>query len=126
VREFLQSVDMSLVSAQGEAMLLPQHLPLELRVRLMRGRVSSRGLAEAQPVLKTRLTVTGPWRMHRAQLLDKAEADYFSALMAQTKGDTVLASEVSGLKTARLYELLGKHGLIKGRRGAEPFPENLE
>jgi len=126
VREFLQSVDMSLVSAQGEAMLLPQHLPLELRVRLMRGRVSSHGFAEAQPVLKTKLTVAGPWRTHRAQLLDKAEAEYFSALMVQTRGDAALASEVSGLKTARLYELLGKHGLIKGRRGAEPFPENLE
>ena len=44
VRELLQTVAMSLVAAQGERMLLPQHLPLELRVRLMRGAVAgSRG-----------------------------------------------------------------------------------
>lgn len=126
VREFLQSVDMSLVSALGEAMLLPQHLPLELRVRLMRGRVGSRTFAEAPPVLKSGLTILGPWREHRARLLEKAEEDYFSALMSQTGGNAGLASELSGLKTARLYELLSKHGLVKGRRGTGSLPEKPE
>ena len=123
VRELLQTVDMSLVSAQGEAMLLPQHLPLELRVRLMRGRVSSRSFAQAHPVLESRLAVLGPWREHRARLLDKAEAEYFSALLASTGGDMGLATELSGLKIARLYELLGKHGLVKARRATAAILE---
>ncbi|MDP2848391.1 MAG: sigma-54 dependent transcriptional regulator [Humidesulfovibrio sp.] len=123
VREFLQTVDMSLVSARGEAMLLPQHLPLELRVRLMRGRVSSRSFAQAHPVPESRLAVLGPWREHRTRLLDKAEFEYFSSLLASTGGDVGLAAELSGLKTARLYELLGKHGLIKTRRPMAGIPE---
>ena len=125
VRELLQSVDMSLVSALGEAMLLPQHLPLELRVRLMRGSVAARGY-QAAPQGNPALAALGPWREHRARLLEKAEADYFSALMARTGGDACLAAELSGLKTARLYELLGKHGLVKNRRGGAAFPVKAE
>ncbi len=125
VRELLQSVDMSLVSALGEGMLLPQHLPLELRVRLMRGSVAARGYQTA-PHGAPDLAALGPWREHRARLLEKAEADYFSALMARTGGDACLAAELSGLKTARLYELLGKHGLVKRRRGGAAFPVKPE
>jgi len=122
VREFLQTVDMSLVAAHGEQVLLPQHLPLELRVRLMRGRVASRACAAPAPLAST---VGGirPWRMHRAGILVKAEKDYFVALMAFSGGDAALASELSGLKSARLYELLGKHGLVRGRRGGDVIPE---
>jgi len=125
VRELLQSVDMSLVSALGEAMLLPQHLPLELRVRLMRGSVAARGY-QAAPQAKEELAAPGPWREHRARLLERAEAEYFSALMTRTGGDANLAAELSGLKTARLYELLGKHGLVKGRRAGVAFPGKAE
>ena len=120
---------MSLVSSMGEAMLLPQHLPLELRVRLMRGRVASRAIAEpeaAAEAMADHALPPGPWREHRARLLDRAEAEYFSALMAHTGGDAALAAELSGLKTARLYELLGKHGLVKGRRPIAQFPEKPE
>jgi Transcriptional regulator containing PAS, AAA-type ATPase, and DNA-binding domains len=122
VRELLQTVDMSLVSAHGERVLLPQHLPLELRVRLMRGRVASGAFAAAPPLAST---VGGirPWRVHRAGILEKAEKDYFAALMAFAGGDSGLASELSGLKSARLYELLGKHGLVRGKRVGMMTPE---
>jgi len=113
---------MSLVSAHGERVLLPQHLPLELRVRLMRGRVASRAYAEPVPLAST-LGGIRPWRAHRAGILEKAEKDYFVALMAFACGDANLASELSGLKSARLYELLGKHGLVRGRRGWDATPE---
>jgi hypothetical protein len=67
---------MSLVSAHGEFVLLHQHLPLDLRVRLLRRREA-----------------------------DRAEAAQFS-----------------GLKSARLFELLAKHGMLKARRGQHEFP----
>jgi two-component system NtrC family response regulator len=125
VRELLQTVDMSLVAAHGERVLLPQHLPLELRVRLMRGRVGSHAFAAAEPLAST-VGAIRPWREHRSSVLEKAEKDYFSALMAFAGGDAALASDLSGLKSARLYELLGKHGLVRGRRLAEGIPENPE
>jgi hypothetical protein len=43
--------------------------------------------------------------------------------MDQAEGDTALASALSGLKTARLYELLGKHGLVRTRRSVPAVPE---
>lgn len=125
VRELLQTVDMSLVSALGERVLLPQHLPIDLRVRLMRGRVSARPdppMAETPATAATAARLP-PWREHRAAVLEQAEAAYFTALMNQAGGDTALASTLSGLKTARLYELLGKHGLVRARRGAPGIPE---
>lgn len=145
VRELLQTVDMSLVAAHGERVLLPQHLPLELRVRLLRGQVGAHavpavsigltdaGLAEAGVAEAAPEKVPAPaggvpsrWREHRAAVLERAEREYFSALMAYTDGDAVLAAELSGLKSARLYELLGKHGLVRGRRSSGVFPEKAE
>ena len=124
---------MSLVAAHGERVLLPQHLPLELRVRLMRGRVASR--AEATPLeeplgggapLAATAASLRPWRQHRCQILKNAEREYFTALLALSRGDAAQAAALSGLKSARLYELLGKHGLLRAKRGGEGFPVKPE
>ncbi|OGR35015.1 MAG: hypothetical protein A2051_10390 [Desulfovibrionales bacterium GWA2_65_9] len=125
VRELIQTVDMSLVSAHGEHILLPQHLPLDLRVRLMRRSVSDRAEAGQGAALDQADHMPGhsgvpmPWREHRLRVLDKAERAYFSALLRQTGGDAAQAAQLSGLKSARLYELLAKHGLLKAQRGHE-------
>jgi two-component system NtrC family response regulator len=129
VRELLQTVDMSLVSAQGEQTLLPQHLPLDLRVRLMRRSVTGKteaGFAAALAQGGNGGAPSGalkPWREHRAQLLSEAERAYFSALMGLTGADAAKAARLSGLKSARLYELLAKHDLLKARRGQISTPE---
>jgi len=127
VRELLQTVDMSLVSAHAEQALLPQHLPLDLRVRLMRRSVADRAEAvQTTAAASGALTPGGapwPWRAHRARVLDEAECAYFAALLQQTGGDAAQAAQLSGLKSARLYELLAKHGLLKAKRGAAPLPE---
>ena len=133
VRELLQTVDMSLVSAHGERVLLPQHLPLELRVRLLRGRVASRSeiippVAASPGGAPQATTMDGlpPWRQHRSKILDAAEHEYFSTLMTISGGDAALAADLSGLKSARLYELLGKHDLLRAKRGGEDFPVKPE
>jgi two-component system NtrC family response regulator len=125
VRELLQTVDMSLVSAHGDQVLLPQHLPMDLRVRLMRRSVAGRAESGHESALGTPgkgLLAPRPWREHRAELLDKAEREYFSALLQQVDGDAAQAARLSGLKTARLYELLSKHGLLKANRRRANIP----
>jgi len=129
VRELFQTVDMSLVSAHGDEALLPQHLPLDLRVRLMRRSVTDKaeaGLAAAPDQEDSRGAQSGklqPWRAHRAQLLGEAERAYFSALLRMTGADAARAAQLSGLKSARLYELLAKHGLLKAKRSQTDIPE---
>jgi len=121
-------VDMSLVSAHGGEALLPQHLPLDLRVRLMR-RVTDRaesGHAATLDQGDSRGAQPGalkPWRAHRAQVLGEAERAYFSALLRLTGADAAKTAQLSGLKSARLYELLAKHGLLKAKRGEPYIPE---
>jgi len=130
VRELLQTVDMSLVAAQGERALFPQHLPLELRVRLMRGSVALRALSSGADSGGVRPgeppRPLEPWREHRATILQKVERRYFEALLTLTAGDAAQAAVISGLKSARLYELLAKHGLLKARRGESLIPETPE
>jgi len=127
VRELLQTVDMSLVSAHGEHVLLPQHLPLDLRVRLLRRSVADRAEAGQETALADgaadEAAALKPWREHRARALDKAERDYFSTLFLHTNGDVARAARFSGLKSARLYELLAKHGLLRGNRSQADFPK---
>ena len=133
VRELLQTLDMSLVSAHGELELLPQHLPLDLRVRLVRHRVGGKiGLAAQETGSPARSTTEAgaqmarpaaplpPWRDYRARAMEGIEAVYFAELLRQCGGDVALAALTAGLKPARLYELLGKHGLGRTRR---PFGE---
>jgi len=116
---------MSLVSAHGDQVLLPQHLPMDLRIRLMRRSVAGRvetGHQAAEADTGERLQAPMPWREHRAELLDKAEREYFSALLRQVDGDAAQAARLSGLKSARLYELLSKHALLKANRRHSRIP----
>jgi two-component system, NtrC family, response regulator len=127
VRELLQTVDMSLVSAHGDHVLLPQHLPLDLRVRLMRRSVTDRAeaghdAAPGQPGDTGEAGALKPWREHRARVLDNAEHAYFSTLLLHTNADVAHAALLSGLKPARFYELLAKHGLLKARRDRTRIP----
>ncbi len=131
VRELAQTLDMALVSAQGESELLPQHLPIDLRVRLVRHQVAGRAATAPTPLLapQTAWGTAAPerpgqapqaatastWKDYRARIVDEAERAYFSELMERCSGDASQAVGLSGLKPARLYELLSKHGLRRLR-----------
>ncbi len=131
VRELAQTLDMALVSAQGESELLPQHLPIDLRVRLVRHQVAGRAATAPTPLLAPQTAwgtaaperpgqapqaaTTSTWKDYRARIVDEAERAYFSELMERCSGDASQAANLSGLKPARLYELLSKHGLRRLR-----------
>jgi two-component system NtrC family response regulator len=57
------------------------------------------------------------WKEYRDKAMDVVERLYFRDLMNHCRGDVQKACEISGLKPARLYQLMQKHGIARpGRR----------
>ena len=52
-------------------------------------------------------------KAYRDIAIARCEHDYLVRLMSETAGDITQACAVSGLKRARLYDLLKRHGVAR-------------
>ncbi len=110
VRELIHAVERSLAAALNDAVLVPAHLPTNIRVSLARSSLplpgAREGSAERGP--------GGPFpslRQIRLQAVAEVEARYLRELLAASGGDIPQACALSGLSRPRLYALLKKYGL---------------
>jgi two-component system NtrC family response regulator len=127
VRELFNVLETAVIAAQGEPTLFRRHLPVDLRARIAREAVADRRRSPRRPApapeapTRPRPGAAGgdegfpSWRDHRAKALAEVEQRYFSELLRRTGGDRQAACRLAGLRPARLYELLGKHGLLGPR-----------
>ncbi len=120
VRELIQTMERAIASARGESVLLPAHLPMELRAKAVRAMVEDRG-----PDAATRRPggsgsrasgLAGEdglstFKAFRRRRVDDMEREYLQRLAAASGGDVAAARRISGFSKTRLYELLKKHGL---------------
>jgi len=110
VRELIHAVERSLASALDEPVLIPMHLPTNIRVSLARSAVPK------APAMEEGLggpSKTGPFpsmREFRGRALATLETRYLQDLMDATGHDVPRACALSGLSRARLYALLKKYG----------------
>jgi len=115
VRELVHALESALVAAQGYETLFPQHLPEEIRVKVVRRQTSEyleRQGASPQEAIPMASALTGaPLREVRDAAADAAERQYLEELLILTKGDVGQACSRSGLSRSRFYVLLRKHGL---------------
>lgn len=110
VRELVNTLESAVALEPTCPTLYPKHLPEYIR---------SHSLAKESPELRwsTRPnigTIGAQGRLptmktFRRQAKETAERQYLSALLKQTDGDIDDACRISGLKRARLYELLKKY-----------------
>ena len=111
VRELYNTLETAVVAAQGEPTLFPRHLPVDLRASIARNAAGRRG--ETGPPKRPAPDTGFPtWRAFRAQAVAETEQRYFAELMRHAAGDRRVACRLAGLRPARLYQLLGKHGLL--------------
>jgi DNA-binding NtrC family response regulator len=110
VRELIHAVERSLAAAMNDTVLVPAHLPTNIRVSLARSSLplpgAREGSAERGP--------GGPFpslRQIRLQAVAEVEARYLRELLAASGGDIPQACALSGLSRPRLYALLKKYGL---------------
>jgi two-component system NtrC family response regulator len=109
-------LDTAVSSALHEPTLYPKHLPVYLRVKLAHsslketGETTTHGTQNARKIEK--LTTLNSFR---EEVIDEAERQYLSELLAQTRNDIQEVCRISGLSRSRLYALLKKYDLIKAR-----------
>lgn len=111
VRELEHTLQAAIAAAQGERVLFFKHLPLSLRVHLVRHAVTPRtdsATVQKQSIQsKQRLSL----KAFRKQAADRAEGDYLKTLIQNHKGDIKAICQTAAISRSRYYELLKKHRL---------------
>ncbi len=115
IRELIQALEKTLLSAGGESVIHSKHLPTHIRIQVARDRVQSTAKDPEAPAAQLPAP-TAPLSLkefHRTAV-SAAEKQYFKDLMEFTAGDIADACRVSGLSRSRLYALLKKYLLPPG------------
>jgi two-component system NtrC family response regulator len=111
VRELINALERSLISARYERVLFPQHLPTHIRVQLVRSSLEDKGLEES-PASPSPQSFP-PIHEIRTRVLEEAERKYLHDLLSFTRGNILEACRISGLSRSRFYLLLKKHKISK-------------
>jgi two-component system NtrC family response regulator len=110
VRELVNTIDSMLAVAGPHPGLLPKHLPLNIRVKIV-----CRGFADSAPSAPGKHGGANTPRTDPESLISfkdyrhQSEKRYLDELMAGTRRNISQACKISGISRSRLYELLAKH-----------------
>ncbi|HPL63219.1 MAG TPA: sigma-54 dependent transcriptional regulator [Syntrophales bacterium] len=111
VRQLINTIDRAYVMAGREPVLFPQHLPVELRLDLLR-----KSLVERDESVSSGVDLYP----NLLEFRKKMDSDYLAGLMRKTGGDIDAACSISGLSRSHLYALLKSHKLTNiGNRKSE-------
>lgn len=116
VRELENTMEYMLAVAEDAPILFPDHLPVALRVELIRsqvGRKTAPARASMGKDSNEGPSLLGPYRDFREYTLSNAEKAYFSNLMYGVDWDIQKACQVSQLSRPRLYALLKKYQIVR-------------
>ncbi len=116
VRELIHVLEAMVACAPDEEMLLPAHLPQELRIQMLRARV---GRASQPPVPSAPAQAAGllsSWSEYKKQEQERIESAYVDGLVHASHGELRQALQISGLSPSRLYSLLSKYGRSLGEK----------
>ncbi|MEN6374246.1 MAG: sigma-54 dependent transcriptional regulator [Smithella sp.] len=105
IRELVSSMESALVAAHNETILYPKHLPMHIRVRLIRDTVSKK-----DDIVKPSVKMITLKEL-RDSVFAREERQYLQDLMALTSGNIKEACRTSGLGRARLYQLIKKYNI---------------
>ncbi len=114
VRQLLQALEAAVIAAQDDPVLVPHHLPVDIRAKLARAslgkhnRPSDAASVDAEGIL-ARPVALPSWQEYRKAEVADAEMRYLRKLMRLCEGDLKKACEVSSLSRPRLYALMQKH-----------------
>lgn len=118
IRELRHALEEAVAAADQEPALHRKHLPLHLRVSLLKDSLAENSTygqvlhPQASPLNEEQIP---DWKSFKSQVLQAAEQRYFQDLHAHTQGQVKEMARLAGLTQARVYELLKKYK----PRGAE-------
>jgi two-component system NtrC family response regulator len=114
IRELVSTLERAIVMEPFSPTLYPKHLPDYIRATILDVSTGEKKTAAGnrQSALNS-LNKLIPWREYRQKTMHQVEKRYLKDLMQSTGGDILAACEISGLKRARLYQLLKKYRIGK-------------
>ncbi|MBI5518969.1 MAG: sigma-54-dependent Fis family transcriptional regulator [Desulfovibrio sp.] len=115
VRELIHILEAMVACAPEQEMLLPAHLPQELRIQMLRSRVGRAATKGQAPREHTPEPLVS-WGEYKKREQDRIEQAYVDGLIEASGGDIRLAIQISQISPSRLYGLLSKHGRSLGQR----------
>jgi two-component system NtrC family response regulator len=107
VRELQQTMEQVFANAVHHPTLFPNHLPAHIRVCKTLAGLKSDSISESTTASISAPTTLVSWKKYKTL----NEADYLHQLIAIANGNIKEMCRISGLSRARLYQLLGLHGL---------------
>ncbi|MGA1825800.1 MAG: sigma-54-dependent transcriptional regulator [bacterium] len=117
VRELVNALERAIVAAKYEPTLFPQHLPLQIRAKMVSATVVTKKSQQNIPgEEKERGRAFPRLEKLRKDAIAEVEKRYLRELITYTNGDTIMASHISGLSRSRLYALLKKYDISPSYR----------
>ena len=111
VRELFNAIESALVKAQHSPTIFPQHLPKGILVEIVRKTVDDTPSTPASPAREPLDRPPGTLKDFRNHILNEAERQYLSRLLAYTKGNVTKAASQAGVSRTYLHQLIKKHGM---------------
>ncbi len=109
IRELVNTLERSLVSAMEEPVLFPKHLPTHIRIKLARASVTKQSPAKLETGAE--ICKSGAFPSLKDYQAD-SKRQYFRNLMAHTMGDVRQACRVAGVSRSSLYDQLKKYDIL--------------
>ena len=113
VRELMNVMDRLFITAQNDEMLLPIHLPPEIRTRIINCDLtppSTTQIQSAFPEISGHLPTI---QEARKTVLEQLEKEYMATLLRMTHGDIQQMVVISGLAKSQIYNMLKKYNISK-------------
>ena len=110
VRELVNTLETSLINAIHDPVLLPIHLPINIRVCAARSEIakcSSNGVTSQREKQHDEHVLT------YREYAENNEKNYVADLISKNRGNIKNACSISGLSRSRLYALMKKHGISR-------------
>jgi two-component system NtrC family response regulator len=112
IREFISAMESAVVVDPFSKILFSKHLPDYIRVKAVAVHAADSGITVEQIKSNTHLTQQ-TLKDYRTAGIARIEKEYLDNLMTQTNWNIQQACGISGLKRARLYQLLKMHDISK-------------
>lgn len=111
VRELINAVDHALAMEPNCPTLYPKHLPEHIRMHTIGGKPTDSEEIDTDRLPPAAIPNYGfpPLKQYRSSAIKRIERRYIAKLMSHCGSDIDKACKVSGLKRARLYQLIKKY-----------------
>lgn len=116
IREFINTIERTVIAARQEPVLFAQHLPTPIRIQVAQSGVRHQDSPELQRAAATPAELP-KLNDFRDSIYAQAEKQYLLDLLSLANEDIGAACRLSGLSQSRLYALLKTHELHRTHSG---------